>query len=132
MFCIHFSEQVYIQIMSAVENFGYVLEYVLDYVEINVLTVALGLVVFVLLFWSSILEKHKYPPGPIPLPFIGNGYSIFAKNKSQFRYSKYICLDIVSISVRWICIASLYKIEYSLEKLVFTKPNSCMSRKCNQ
>lgn len=75
--------------MSAVENFGYVLEYVLDYVEINVLTVALGLVVFVLLFWSSILEKHKYPPGPIPLPFIGNGYSIFAKNKSQFRYKNW-------------------------------------------
>ncbi|KAF6025592.1 hypothetical protein EB796_016096 [Bugula neritina] len=65
MFCIHFSEQVYIQI------------------------ICLGFGGFVLLFWSSILEKRKYPPGPIPLPFIGNGYSIFAKNKSQFRYKNW-------------------------------------------
>jgi len=54
----------------------------------RLLTVTLGLVTCLYLFLPKILEKRKYPPGPIPLPFIGNSYAEFASSKAQYKYGK--------------------------------------------
>ena len=56
----------------------------------QVLTALLICVVFVQFFWKRILEKPRYPPGPIPLPIIGNDYSLFTSCKAIYRYSKLI------------------------------------------
>lgn len=52
-------------------------------------TIALGCVAFVLFFWRKIFEKHRYPPGPIPLPLLGNDYSLFAKDRATFEYENW-------------------------------------------
>ena len=59
-------------------------------------TLFLALVLFILIFWRQILQKYKYPPGPIPLPFIGNSLSAFAECRARYRYSKYVCIFIMS------------------------------------
>ncbi|XP_067946183.1 cytochrome P450 2C37-like [Watersipora subatra] len=52
----------------------------------NIITIFLLCVVFVLAFWRKLLEKHLYPPGPLPLPFIGNDIALFAESRHAYRY----------------------------------------------
>ena len=62
----------------------------------SIVTICLSLVLLTLWFWRRLFEKYKYPPGPIPLPIIGNDYFLFNDLKALYKYSKSLRFCIIT------------------------------------
>ena len=52
------------------------------------LTFSLATAAIILLLSKKLLEKYRYPPGPIPLPLIGNDYHLMSDGVARYKYSK--------------------------------------------